>query len=105
MTEKMEIITDHKWRNLLFGYELTERERKEFDYLDDDELLVHSFFRYRRRVYDVAEFIRVSPPVAPHPQRQGWENWHGYVSDSFFSGVLVRLSDDGEQYQAATYIC
>lgn len=29
--------------------------------------------------------------------------WHGYHGDSYFSGVLIRLSDDGERYQVATY--
>ena len=35
-----------------------------------------------------------------HPQ----QNWHGYMSDSLFSGILIRYSDDMDQYQIATYI-
>ena len=33
-----------------------------------------------------------------------FKEWHAYLSDSFFSGILIRVSDDGEQYQIATFI-
>ena len=29
--------------------------------------------------------------------------WHGTNGDSYFSGVLIRISDDGEEYKIATY--
>lgn len=31
-------------------------------------------------------------------------SFDGYYSDSFFSGFLIKLSNDGESYKIATYI-
>ena len=101
----MKIKTNNITRHLVYGYELSEKESSEFDYLTPDELNDREFVRYKGRVYDMGEFTRIDKPVAQHPQRDGWENWHGYISDSFFSGVLVRFLDDGESVVMATYFC
>lgn len=99
---KMEVITNHHWYDVLSGYELTAKERKEFDYLDDEEIMAPRFFRYRGQVYDLGEFMRV-------PKDQPWagvniRSWDGYVSDSYFSGVVVRFDEDGERIQVGTYL-
>ena len=95
--EKLRIITDHKWKNFIYGVELTEKERREFDYMDAEEIDTASFFRYRARVYSIEDFMRIEHNVA----LMGWD---GYASDSFFSGVVIKISDDGEQYKIGTYI-
>lgn len=101
----MKIKTNNVPRHLVYGYELTEKEAADFDYLSPGELSVHEFVRYKGQVYDLGEFVRIDKTVVPHPQREGWQHWHGYSSDSFFSGVLVRFSDDGESVVLATYFC
>ena len=93
----MIIKTDHKWKNLLYGYELTEKEKSEFDYLTTEQIDFGSFIRYKGRVYDVGEFIRVSDGMGE------LLGWHGYSSDSFFSGIVIKVSDDGEQYMIGAY--
>ena len=98
----MKIITNNHWNNLLYGYDLPKSVLSDFDYLDDIDS--SSFFKYKGHYYDIGEFIKISATIAPHPQRPGWENWHGYSSDSYFSGVLLKLSDDGKQYKVGTYI-
>lgn len=101
----MKIKTNNAPRHLVCGYELTQKEAGEFDYLSPDELNEREFVRYKGRVYDMGEFMRIDKTVAPHPQREGWEHWHGYSSDSFFSGVLVKFPDDGQSVVMATYFC
>lgn len=101
----MKIKTNNVPRHLVYVYELTEKEVADFDYLSPEELNEREFVRYKGRVYDLGEFMRIDKTVAPHPQREGWEGWHGYSSDSFFSGVLVRFSDDGESVVMGTYFC
>ena len=101
----MKIKTDNIPRHLVYGYELTLKECAEFDYLSPEELNERDFVRYKGQVYDLGEFMRIDKTVAPHPQREGWEDWHGYSSDSFFSGVLVKFSDDGESVVLGTYFC
>ena len=83
-------ITNHHWRNLTYGYELTQAERANFDYIEDEEFDMHNFLRYRGRVYDVDEFMRTDDPA-----------WDGFLGDSFFSGIAIKLSEDGEHAQVA----
>lgn len=94
----MDIISNFQWRNFLYGYELTEAEKADFDYVED--LDSSNFIRYRGRVYSLDDFMRVEPGMLT----MHGKNWHGYNSDSFFSGTLVELSDCGDQYRIATYI-
>ena len=81
------IQTDNKWRNLLAWYELTEKEKRQFDWIENGDDCGESFFRYRGGVYCLGEFTRIdnSPP------------WDGAFVESFFSAVYVQVSPDGEQ--------
>lgn len=94
------IKTDNKFRNLLYGYELTPEERREFDYIDPADFDSHDFFRYKGRVYDLGEFMRCELNGAAQDE---WSKWDGYSSDSAFSGILVKYSPDFEQVKIATY--
>lgn len=98
----MKIITNNHVRPLIYGYELTEEERREFDYIDSEEFESHGFFRYRGVIYDTGEFMVVAKPMCLHwPE---FEQWQGYQSDSFFSGILIRYCDNFESVVVATYI-
>lgn len=92
--KEMQIICNNQKRPIVYGFELSEKERAAFDYLDNiDESI---FFRYKRQVYDLGEFSAITRSIAPHPQRQGWDYFDGYISDSFFSGVLVKFCQDSD---------
>jgi len=91
----MQIITNGVPRYTVDGYDLTAKERAEFDYMPDIDSGL--FFRYRGNVYDIGEFMRVDT------NESHLENWHGYSSDSMFSGVLIRLVDNGESVIVARY--
>lgn len=94
----MEIITNNQWRDFLYGYEIPETVlQSDFDYLDDDET-TDGFIKYRGCYYHLSEFMRLTDNTGIPG------DWSGYLSDSAFSGVLVRVSRDGEQYQIATFI-
>ena len=81
----MQIITNNQPRNLISWYDLTEKEKADFDYIEDGAF---SGFRYKGQMYDLGEFMHCEQSV------NGLANWHGISSDSFFSGVLVKLVDD-----------
>lgn len=100
----MKIVCNNVPRNLIYGFELSEEERAEFDYIDDEQISSHAFFRYKGAIYDMGEFARIDRAIAPHPQRDGWERFDGYASDSFFSGVLVKCVDS-DRVLVATYFC
>ena len=79
----MKIITNNQPRLLLYGYELTDKERQDFDYLEDIDS--HSFLKYKGFIYDVSEFM-----VVDNDYLKGWD---GYSSDSYFSGILIKYID------------
>lgn len=98
------IKTNWQARDVLSWFDLTDRERKEFDYRQsEDEQHSGMFVRYKGWTYDLGEFIRVKDDRVATPK--GWEKFDGYSSDSFFSGVLVKFMDSHERVIMATYIC
>jgi len=100
---ELKVITNNVPRNLLYGYELTDEQKKDFDYIDQDEFDSHDFIAYRSCIYDICEFMRINLQDPGHPVL--FEKWDGYSSDSFFSGVLIRYNpDNNEQVIMARYI-
>lgn len=95
---ELTIKTNNQWRNFLYGYELTDREKQDFDWMEPEELDSAPFARYRNRLYALDEFMRIDEN-APFPG-----DWDGYHSDSFFSGVLIKISKCGDMYKIATYM-
>lgn len=80
----MQIITNNIPRQIIYGYELTEKQKKDFDYLDDIDN--HNFIKYKGHLYDVSEFMSTY-------NMDSLKDWDGYSSDSFFSGVLIKFID------------
>ena len=80
----MKIITNNQPRLLLYGYELTDKEKTDFNYLDDIDS--HNFIKYKGFIYDVSEFISTY-------NMDSLRDWDGYSSDSYFSGVLIKFID------------
>jgi len=89
----MKIITNHQWRPFLYSDELTPEEQGDFDYVDD--IAESTFLRYRGVVYDAGEFMRTS-------EDGDLAAWDGYHGSSYFSGVLIKISDCGDMYKIAT---
>lgn len=102
------IRTNNKPRHIVNGFELSDAERREFDYMDD--VTEGTFFRYKGLVYDIGEFSRIIEPGAKrcHPmecQSVDMQGWHGYLSDSFFSAIVLKWADDDhESIIVGTYI-
>ena len=86
----LKIITNNVPRLLLYGYELTPEQKSDFDYIDDIDS--HPFVIFKGNVYDIGEFMRTPSHNSPFTE------WHGYRSDSYFSGVLIKYCDGGPWY-------
>jgi hypothetical protein len=78
----MKITTNNQYRDTLSAYDLTSKELESFNYLEEGE---GSFIRYKGRVWDLGEFIRTD-----------LKGWDGISSDTYFSGAVIKLSEDGE---------
>jgi len=83
----MEIRTNNIPRLLKYGYEMPEKFKADFDYITKEDFDYHSFFVYKRQWYDLSEFMVVQ-------NNEYLKEWDGYSSDSFFSGVVVKIIDD-----------
>ena len=92
----MTIKTNNQPRDLLCFWDLSNAEqqsaRSNFDWLDDLEENC-GFFRYRGQLENLGDFLRGGP-----------EGWDGARSDSYFSGTLVRLSEDGESVTVGRWL-
>lgn len=94
MTE-LTIKTDNKWREFRYCSEVPPSVlANEFDYLDENE--TDGFFWYRNCWYHLSMFMRIV-----HDDAKQWDAYH---SDSAFSGVMIKLSRDGEQFKVCTYM-
>ena len=82
----MKIITNNKPRQLIFGYELTEKQKQYFDYIEDIDN--HNFVKYKNNIYDLSEFMIIESID------DILKDWHGYSNDSYFSGTLVKYVDE-----------
>lgn len=91
------MITNNVPRDVIDAYELTATERADFDYLNweaiDAGSASASFFRYKGAIYDIGEF----QTTYRMPEFSPLRNWDGYISDSFFSGVVVRYVEQCER--------
>ena len=105
MTE-VTIISNQVPRDIVDSWELTASERTDFEYLDWDKLEAGedsaSFFRYKGEVYDLGDF----PAVDRRPgMDRFFQAWDGILSDTFFSGILVRYCDDLESVVVGRFYC
>jgi hypothetical protein len=98
----MKITTNNVPRDVIEAYELTQKERKEFDYLNWDKLEKGedsaSFFRYKGNVYDLNDCERVFNMNSSFP------GWDGFYSETYFSGVIFKYTDDWEQVIVGRYV-
>lgn len=88
-------------RQILSWEDLTPAEQKEHDWAapsDPDGYSHHKFIRYRRWATPLAEFQRLAPEG-----ELGAAGWDGVASDSYFSGLVLRLVDDDDGVIVGTY--
>lgn len=86
--DKLTIRTNNVPRNTLYGYELSKKDRSDFDYLSDEQFCDATFFRFKGNLYDVSEFMIVCDEYLLS------EGWQAYASDSYFSGVVIKFPDN-----------
>lgn len=94
----MKIKTNNKPRDVIYGFQLSDKERAEFDYYAEQGLCDARFFRYKGQLYDLGEFQITAGDL----KAQGWQR---YASDSYFSGVVVKYRNDYESVIVGNYFC
>ena len=101
----LNIRTDDKWKDFVYGADVPEKVRRDwFDWVDDAESDSY-FIKYKNSWYHLSEFIRTAGggsagDALPRLVEAGWD---GIKNESYSSGVLIKVSPDGEQYKIAYY--
>jgi len=87
---ELTIKTNNVPRDIVYGFELTEVQRIDFDYMTPEEIDESQFVKYLGYVHALNEFMttRSLPEFSPLAR------WDGYKSDSFFSGQVLRYTDE-----------
>ena len=87
----------------------------QFDYVLDDPKDINSahdysqrFFKYRGWWYDVSEFVRIefertNSFTTVVDKDSPLARWDGVQSDSYFSGIVVKYTDDFEAVKVGRY--
>jgi hypothetical protein len=107
-TNGLTIITNNVPRDVLDWHDLTPNDRAEFDYLDtvalDEGRDSASFVRYHSELYDLGEFSADYGITRGTGLPDRFAGWHGYLADSFYSGLLIRYLDSHEQVILARWL-
>jgi len=104
--DKPEIIGNGVPREVIYGFQLSEKEKADFDWMDDID--DQRFFRFKGQVYAFSEIMAVHNTVH-NPNPPEWmKEFDGYSSDSFFSGILIKFGsndfpDDADCVRVYTY--
>lgn len=91
MADRITIRSNFHKIDIVCGWQLTDREKREFDYYSTlSELHEASFFRYKGRVYDMGEFCIFQDKNRP----KEFQAWEAYSSYTYSSGLVIRFAPD-----------
>jgi len=97
------ITTNHHWRDFAYRADVPAAVLADrFDWLSEDDGY-DGFFCYRGWWYHNSEFTATCLP-GRDADAGPLAGWDGYISDSYFSGVVIKVSRDGERYMVGTFI-
>lgn len=83
------VITNNHWRQFRYRNEVPESVlASEFEHLDEEEGF-DGFFEYRGTWYHLSDFMFLKDN----------RKWRGYCSQTAWSAVVIRVSQDAETYQ------
>jgi hypothetical protein len=81
------IVTNNRTRPILWGNELTPKERaqEKFSWILKGDMDVYEFFRYKGAVYCLQSFVQAPSDFAP---------WEGYkIDEETDTAILIRFTD------------
>ena len=81
------IKTNNVPRDLLYWFDLTKKEQKEFDHESAED---SCYFRFKGQVYCMDNFLCLHNKIHMPQGQDIFPGWDGYESDSFFSGIVIR---------------
>ena len=70
--------------------------RKEYSWMEPEDIDCNfGFFNYRGQYYHLSEFsVHTNPDFS---------DWHGFMMQTVYDGVLIKVSDDGNEVTVGRY--
>lgn len=102
MSDGLIIKTDNIWWDFVYRTDVPKRILESESFWmgssdeESDEEYFDGFLFYKGSWYHLSMFERTSGKL----KDLGWD---GYIGDSYFSGVVIKWSSDGERYKIGTY--
>ena len=90
---ELQVVSNYHERNFLYSYDIPDSVLAYYDWLSNEEKS-DNWMKYKNEYYHISDFMRYDD-----------EYWNGIVSDTYSSGIFIRISDDCETYQIAYYYC
>ena len=87
------ITSNFQARPLMYGSDLPEKVQEDFGIRAEND---GNYFKYKGEYYDLADFL-----AHENSSEDGY--WHGACAQSFFTGIVVRLTDDNEGVIVGTW--
>ena len=95
----LEITTNKLWQQFHYIDEVPKDVVSDYlDLYETDEGFEDGWIKYKKDWYHLNDFLRLSKGSPLHSQ--GWE---GYHAESYFSGKVLKISENGEGYQIGAY--
>ena len=101
----LKITSNGRWKQFKYRDEVPKKIlRDQFNYQDPEDT-IDGFFEFKNTWYHLDQFMRLPRGGFSDATGSGAKYpWNGYAGDSYFSGVVIQLSDDGEEYRVGMYM-
>ena len=90
------ITWSNNWQEIKYSHEVPKKILAEYDWLKEEDKST-GWVKYNKTWHHLSDFMRLdkNSPFG--------DEWHGYHSDSYFSGILIKISDDGDGVILGSY--
>lgn len=90
------VSSDGKFKPFLYDYEVPKKVLADYDWLSDEDK-AHGWVKYKKEYMHLSDFERL-----PGSGLLG-RDWNGAHQYGFSSGVVIKMTDDGEEYKLGFY--
>ncbi|WOK01503.1 hypothetical protein [Pseudomonas phage UF_RH7] len=91
------VITLSEACPIIYGHELPENVREDYDYISDDELPETSFFKIEGVYHCISDFVKSDTYAA--------QGFHGIAGETAFSSILIGVIDGDSDHLKVGRVC
>ncbi len=101
--DNIQIFGNNQEREVLYFFQLSEKwqaiAKKDFNWIEDSSTCTWDdmqFFIYKNQLYCMEDFMSIRNGA--HPTPNFMKNFDGYTNDTYFSGILIKYSEEDSDY-------